>query len=55
MKYPWSKMTETQKILAITEEMELDTHNGTTKEDLLNMVRWLWEKFEVVAEDKREV
>jgi hypothetical protein len=44
MKYEWNKMTDDQKELAVKEEMRLATHMGTTKEDLLNMVRWLWNK-----------
>jgi hypothetical protein len=47
MKYNWDKLTETQKIKATQREIELVTHNGTTKEDLLNIIRWLWDKFEV--------
>jgi hypothetical protein len=48
MKYNWSAMTEQQKIKACQEEIDLITHNGTTKDDLLNILRWLWDKFEVV-------
>jgi hypothetical protein len=44
MKYPWNKMSDTQKASAIKEEMKLDTHNGTTKDDLLNMLQWLLEE-----------
>ncbi len=47
MKYNWSEMSEQQKINACQKEVELVTHNGTTKEDLINILRWLWEKFEV--------
>jgi len=47
MLYDWDKMTEQQKIKAVQCEMELVTHMGTTKDDLLNMLRWLWGKFEV--------
>jgi len=47
MKYDWDKMTEQQKIKAAQEEIRLATHNGTTKDDLLNILRWLWDKFEV--------
>jgi len=53
-KYNWDKMTEQQKIKACQEEIRLATHNGTTKDDLLNILRWLWDKFEVVDEDKRQ-
>uniref|UniRef100_A0A6H2A389 Uncharacterized protein n=1 Tax=viral metagenome TaxID=1070528 RepID=A0A6H2A389_9ZZZZ len=51
MKYNWDNMTEQQKIKAVQEEIGLDTHNGTTKDDLLNILKWLWDKFEVVKED----
>jgi hypothetical protein len=49
MKYLWDKMTDEQKENAIKEEMWFVTHIGTTKDDLLNMVRWLWDKV-----DKKE-
>lgn len=48
MKYNWDKMTEQQKIKAVQHEIDLETRNGTTKDDLLNIIRWLWDKFEVV-------
>jgi hypothetical protein len=44
MKYYWDKMTREQKDKAVKWELELVTHNGTTKDDLLNMVRYLSEK-----------
>lgn len=47
MKYNWNNMTEQQKIRATEHEIRLVTHNGTTKEDLINILRWLWDKFEV--------
>jgi NTP pyrophosphatase (non-canonical NTP hydrolase) len=50
MKYNWDKMNDTQKASAIRKEMELDTHNGTTKDDLLNMLRWLVEDTGEVAQ-----
>jgi hypothetical protein len=53
-KYAWDKMTEQQKIKACQEEIDLATHNGTTKDDLLNILRWLWDKFEVVDIDDRK-
>ena len=53
MKYNWDKMTEQQKINAAQMELDLETHNGTTKDDLLNILRWLWDKFEVVEVDER--
>ena len=54
MKYNWDKMTEQQKIKAVQHEIDLETHNGTTKDDLLNILRWLWDKFEVVEVDDRK-
>jgi hypothetical protein len=50
MKYDWDKLTEQQKIKAAQQEIGLATHNGTTKDDLLNILRWLWDKFEVTEE-----
>ena len=54
MKYNWDEMTEAQKIKAVEHELDLPTHNGTTKDDLLNILRWLWEKFEVEYIDNPE-
>lgn len=54
MKYNWSKMSEQQRIKAVQRELDLETHNGTTKDDLLNIIRWLWDKFEVVEVDDRK-
>lgn len=50
VKYDWAKMTEQEKIKATQREVDFITHNGTTKEDLVNMLRWLWNKFEVAKE-----
>ncbi|WP_276520472.1 hypothetical protein [Acetobacterium wieringae] len=41
-------MSETAKINAIQEELYLETHNGTTKADLLLLLKWLFDQFEVV-------
>jgi hypothetical protein len=42
MKYSkWNDYTDYQKQLAITRELELDSHNGTTKADLLNMIHFV--------------
>jgi hypothetical protein len=54
MKYNWDIMTEQQKIKAVQKEIDLVTHIATTKSDLLNMLRWLWDKFEVVDIDDRK-
>jgi len=54
MKYNWESMSEQQKTKATQHEIDLVTHNATTKDDLLNILRWLWNKFEVVeAESKK--
>jgi len=47
MKYNWEVMTEQQKIMAVQEELKLITRNATTKDDLVNMLRWIWDKFDV--------
>jgi hypothetical protein len=52
MKYNWNKMTEEQKIKACQQEIDLETHNGTTKDDLINILRWLWDKFEIVEDEQ---
>jgi hypothetical protein len=52
LKYDWANMTEQQKIKATQQEVYLETHNGTTKEDLLNIVKWLWDKFDVVKKNE---
>jgi len=42
MKYPnWDGYTDGQKDKAVAEELRLETHNGTTKYDLLNIIRYL--------------
>ena len=42
MKYPnWSKYDDPTKWRAVSEEIKLDTHNGTTKDDFLNIVKFL--------------
>jgi hypothetical protein len=52
MKYlNWHELTEKQKIVAFGKEIELATHNATSKDDLLNMLRWLWGKFEIEESD----
>lgn len=41
MKYPnWHDYTQEQKWDALREELSLETHNGTTKEDLLNVMKF---------------
>lgn len=42
MKYPsWDTYTDEQKIDALKHELSLATHNGTTKDDLLVILRWM--------------
>lgn len=54
MKYQnWDDLSESQKIRAVQREIELVTHNGTPKDDLLNIIRWLWDKFEVEYEKEK--
>lgn len=47
MLYNWELMTESQKIHAVETELKKIIRNATTKQDLVNMLRWLWDKFEV--------
>lgn len=42
MKYPnWETYTDEQKQNAVEDELRLDTHNGTSKDDLLNIIHYL--------------
>ena len=41
MKYNWDEMEDAQKMRAVEEEMRLTTHNGTTKDDLVEIMRFL--------------
>jgi hypothetical protein len=41
VKYDWNNLTEEQKQLAAEREMELVTHNGTTKDDFINIMHFL--------------
>ena len=42
MKYPnWEDYTDEQKQNAVKQELRLDTHNGTTKDDLLTIIRYM--------------
>jgi hypothetical protein len=41
VKYDWNNLTEEQKRLAVKREMELVTHNGTTKDDFINIMHFL--------------
>jgi len=52
MKYNWDKMNEEQKIKAFIDESDLATHNGTTKDDLINILKWIRNKIEIVSESE---
>jgi hypothetical protein len=54
MLYDWQNMTESQRVKAIESEMKKVTRNATTKDDLVNMLRWLWDKFEVEDSKQKE-
>ena len=42
MKYPnWESLTDKQKCKIAVYEAELDTHNGTTKDDMVNIIKFL--------------
>ena len=42
MKYPnWETYTDEQKQNAVKQELRLDTHNGTTKDDFVNIIYYL--------------
>ena len=51
MKYNWDKMDDTQKWLAVEREMELETHNGTTKDDFAMIMIFLYGKVDDAIED----
>ena len=36
------KYTDEEKLLAISEVIEMPTHNGVTKDTILSAFRWLW-------------
>ena len=36
------RYTDEEKLLAIREVIEMPTHNGVTKDTILNAFRWLW-------------
>ena len=58
MKYPkeqWLSKPDDIKIRTIEEELELVTHNGTTKEDLLMMLRWTFQREQAAVEDMKRI
>ena len=52
MKYNWEAMNDQQKLNAVQKELKLVTHMATTKDDLLNMVRWLFDNFEAAEAEE---
>lgn len=36
------KYTEDEKLKAIKKVLEMPTHNGTTKEEIVSAFRWFW-------------
>ena len=45
MKYPnWNELSREKKQKAVEHELSLVTHNGTTKDDLVNIMRFLAEE-----------
>ena len=36
------RYTDEEKLLAIHEVIEMPTHNGITKDTILNALKWLW-------------
>ena len=42
MKYPnWETYTDDQRRNAVEDELRLDTHNGTSKDDFMNIIHFL--------------
>ena len=49
MKYPfWNEYDDERKWSAIEREIELETHNATTKDDLLNMMFFMRDQIRAV-------
>jgi acyl carrier protein len=51
VKYNWDEMNEQQKLKAFKEEAELVTHNGTTKQDLVNILKFVWHNCEIESSE----
>jgi hypothetical protein len=51
MKYDWDKGTREQKLNAVENELQLATHNGTTKDDMINIIRFLKTERDAAVED----
>ncbi len=54
MRYNWDAMTDAQKIKCIDHELSLYTHMGVTKDDLINMIRYMRDQFEVEETEESE-
>ena len=54
MKYNWETMNDDSTYQAFKHEAELETHNGTTKQDLVNIIKWLWNRFDYTVECEGE-
>lgn len=43
------KYSEVEKVMAIYRVMYMETHNSVTKDSMLKVIRWLWDRqFEFV-------
>lgn len=52
MKYPnWEAYTDGQKQNAVEDELRLDTHNGTSKDDFVNIVYYLSQEHHRLTEE----
>ena len=38
----WTELSDEEKITAIERELKLITHNGISKEELVEMIRFAW-------------
>jgi hypothetical protein len=48
LKYNWETMTDDQKRAAVAEELRLVTHMGTTKDDFIEIMKFLNEQNKVI-------
>lgn len=49
------KYSETEKAIAIYRVMHMETHNSVTKDSMLKVIRWLWNRhFEFVFVEGEE-
>lgn len=47
MRYDWNRMTPDNKWTAIERELEMVTHNGITKDDLMEMISFLYGHYRI--------